>query len=194
LAHRGWDPAPARLIRVGTFSKTLCPGVRVGWMIVPRALRDRIVSLKQGDDLQASSLAQGIVDDYLAHNDFDKRLSMLRRYYRHRAQRMSESIRRALPSWSFSFPEGGFSLWLETDARVSERRFLELAVEEGVCFDLGSSFEPRRDPTAPTKLRVCYSAAPPDRFDEAIRRLARAWRHLTKTTRRRSATPRRVRR
>jgi 2-aminoadipate transaminase len=179
--------ARAHVVRIGTFSKTLCPGLRVGWMIVPRALRSRVVRLKQGDDLQASSLSQAVIDDYLAHNDFDARLVALRRYYHRRASRLANAIRRELPSWSFAFPEGGFSLWLHTDGRVSETRFLRLAVEEGVCFDPGSSFLASHEPGAPTRLRVCYSAAVSARFDEAARRLARAWRRAVASKGRRAA-------
>jgi 2-aminoadipate transaminase len=172
---------PKRCIHVGTFSKTLCPGLRVGWMVVPPSLRRRALRLKQGDDLQASSLAQAVVDDYLAHNDFEARLVVLRRYYRRRATALARALRRALPSWSFAFPEGGFCLWVDTNARVDELALLRAAVEEGVSFDVGSAFQAFPAPHAPTRLRVCYSSAPADRFDEAARRLARAWRRVPKS-------------
>jgi 2-aminoadipate transaminase len=172
-----WQGRRGRVVHVGTFSKTLCPGLRVGWLVVPEALRARALRLKHGDDLQANSLAQAVVDDTLAHIDFDARLAVLRRYYRSRAARLARAIRRALPAWSFAFPEGGFSLWLEADGRVDDARLLRAAVDEGVSFDPGSTFEGLRD-QGPTRLRVCYSAAAPESFDDAAARLARAWRRV----------------
>jgi len=168
--------APRRTYHVGTFSKTLCPGLRVGWLVVPRVARERARRLKETDDLQANSLAQAVVNDYLGHVDFDRRVEVLRRYYRGRAARLAEAIRRALPAWRFRFPEGGFCLWIETDAAVDERRFAELALEEGVSFDPGSDFQVGSAPSAATTLRLCFSYVSPARFGSGARRLARAWR------------------
>jgi 2-aminoadipate transaminase len=171
--------APGRTYHVGTFSKTLCPGLRVGWLVVPRGQRARAVRTKEADDLQANSLAQAVVSDYLAHADFSARLGVLRRFYRRRATRLANAVRRALPGWRFQFPEGGFCLWLETDARVSERRFSEVALDEGVSFDAGSSFQPSRA-DGPMRLRLCFSLAAPDTFERGVRRLARAWARITR--------------
>jgi len=168
--------APSRTYHVGTFSKTLCPGLRVGWLVVPRAARERARRRKEADDLQANSLAQAVVNDYLAHTDFDRRVEILRRYYRGRAARLAEAVQRALPAWRFRFPEGGFCLWVETDAAVDERRFAELALEEGVSFDPGSDFQIGRAQGAPARLRLCFSYVSPGRFAAGARRLARAWR------------------
>jgi len=168
--------APHRTYHVGTFSKTLCPGLRVGWLVVPRAARERARRLKETDDLQANSLAQAVVNDYLGHVDFDRRVDVLRRYYRGRAARLAEAIRRSIPSWRFRFPQGGFCLWIETDAAVDERRFAELALDEGVSFDPGSDFQVGRGAGAPTTLRLCFSYVSPARFGAGARRLARAWR------------------
>ncbi|HEY0709332.1 MAG TPA: PLP-dependent aminotransferase family protein [Polyangia bacterium] len=175
--------APERTYHVGTISKTLCPGLRVGWLVVPRARRERALEIKQTVDLQSNSLAQAIVEDYLSHVDFEARLRVLRRFYRKRASQLAEAVRKALPSWSFSFPEGGFSLWLTTDATVDEKRFFERAIAEGVSFDLGSSFVRRRLP-GPTQVRLCFSAEKPGKFVEGARRLARAWRWAVKSARR----------
>jgi len=172
------ERARARTFHVGTFSKTLCPGLRVGWLIAPRRLRRRALRLKQTNDLQSNSLAQAVLDDYLAHHDFDARLAVLRRFYRRRASRLAEAVRRALPGWHFVFPEGGFGLWLQTDDAADEVRLLRAAIAEGVSFDAGSQFRWARAAGQPLAMRLCFSLARPADFEEGARRLARAWRSV----------------
>jgi 2-aminoadipate transaminase len=180
---------PARTYHVGTFSKTLCPGLRVGWLVVPPRRRAHALRLKQNDDLQSNSLSQAVLADYLAHNDFDARLVALRRLYRRRAQRLAEAVQKALPGWRFNFPEGGFCLWIEADAAVDETRFLELALAEGVTFDGGSAFHAQPVAHRATHLRLCFSFEDPARFREGVARLARAWRRAQRQTSRKTSRP-----
>jgi 2-aminoadipate transaminase len=166
--------APQRVFLIGTFSKTLCPGLRVGWLVPPPRYRRRALRLKHDSDLQSNSLAQAIVDHVLAHDDFDERLVRLRRFYRRRASRLAAALKRHLPSWRFRFPEGGFTIWAEADDVVDEARFLAHATRHGVSFDPGSMF--RADArTTPTAVRLSFAAAPGPELEEAVRRLARAW-------------------
>lgn len=167
-----------RIFYVGTFSKTLSPGLRVGYLVAPARFRKRALGKKQDDDLQANSLAQSIVEDYLAHNPFDDFVAGLRRHYARRARRLMEAVRRHLPSWRFDVPQGGFGLWIDTDARVDEARLLARSIKAGVSFDPGSWFctQPNR---GITQMRLCFSAAPEDALGEGVRRLARVWRRLT---------------
>ena len=168
---------PRRTLHVGTLSKTLCPGLRVGWLVVPPSLRRRARELKENDDLQANSLTQAIAGDYLRGIDFDRRLQRLRRFYLARATRLTREVKKALPSWRFVFPQGGFSVWVDTGAAVLERRFAEIALDEGVSFDSGSAFvaAPATSGSKSALLRLCFSSVPPARFAESARRLARAW-------------------
>jgi 2-aminoadipate transaminase len=175
--------APDRTYHVGTMSKTLCPGLRVGWLVVPHSRRQRAVKTKQDVDLQANSLAQAVVDHYLSNHDFDARLRVLRRFYQRRAARLSEAVHKTLPNWTFDFPAGGFCLWIQTDAAVDEKRFLERAVAEGVSFDLGSTFLRHHDRREPNRLRLSFSYEDPTKFTEGVRRLARAWRWAVKSAR-----------
>ena len=170
----------------------LCPGLRVGWLIPPRAYRDRAVELKQGADLQAGGLAQAIVEDYLTGGhgwsrgqgvDFDARLLRLRAFYRRRAEVLARALRRHAPRWTFDFPEGGFALWVSTDARVNEARLLAAAVGEGVSFDVGSPFQVERGAATSTAIRLCFSSAPRDGLEEGVRRLVRAFGRVARVTR-----------
>jgi 2-aminoadipate transaminase len=178
--------APDRVLHVGTLSKTLCPGLRIGWLVAPPGMRRHAVCLKQGGDLQASSLAQAVIEDYLTGGgayppeDFEGRLARLRRFYRIRAGALHRALRAFLPGWRLAKPVGGFAIWAEApiDAPpVDEVAFLEAAVAAGVTFDPGSMFRPD-GAGAPLALRLCFSSAPVASFVEGARRLARAW-HLT---------------
>jgi len=164
--------------------------LRIGWLVAPARFRKRALRIKQGSDLHASSLAQAIVADLLGPTpggggfDFEARLVRLRRFYRARAAALGRALAAHLPGWRFSDPEGGFAIWARADRpslalsgqrRVDEKAFLEAAAAEGVMVDPGSIFRADRS-VEPMAIRLCFSAAPPTRFDEGVRRLARAWR------------------
>jgi 2-aminoadipate transaminase len=172
--------APDRVFFIGTFSKTLAPGLRVGWLVPPERFQEEATRAKRDADLQANGLGQAIVERYLRAEGFQHRLDRLRAFYRRRAKQLASAIRHELPGWRFQFPEGGFALWLEPDApdcRGGELGLLEAAVDEGVSFDPGSSFRSGRSPH-PLALRLCYSALDPKDLTEGARRLARAWRRV----------------
>lgn len=183
--------APDRVLHVGTLSKTLSPGLRIGWLVVPRRLRVRAVDLKQGSDLQASSLGQAIAEAYLLGDgdlpgvDWEARLIRLRRFYRRRAALLARALRTHLPDWRFTAPEGGFAIWAQApdgQRAPDELRLLRAAVAAGVSFDPGSTF--RADRAAhPLAMRLCFSAAPVASFAVGARRLAEVWRRAARTTR-----------
>jgi 2-aminoadipate transaminase len=167
--------APDRVFHVGTFSKTLCPGLRVGWLVPPRSLRAEVLQLKQSADQQAASLPQAILEDYLRTEDFDQRLVRLREFYGRRAARMERALRKHLPGWRFDPPVGGFAIWVEPDAEPNEAFFLAAAIEHGVAFDPGSLFR-AHGAVSPFALRLCFSSVACDEdLDEGVRRLARCW-------------------
>lgn len=165
--------APDRVFHVGTISKTLAPGLRVGWLVPPRAHRARVLRLKHDGDLQASSLGQSVLESFLEREDFDARLDRARRFYALRAKRMVRALAR-VPGFRFRMPEGGFAVFVETDAEGDDRRFLEIATAHGVSFDPGRMFRPD-ERSSPISFRVCFSAVAAHQIDEGVRRLARAF-------------------
>ena len=164
----------AQVWHVGSFSKTLCPGLRVGWLVPPPAWRERALEVKHASDLQASSLGQAVLELFLAHDDFEARLARERRFYRARASRLVRAVRRHLPDWRCDEPEGGFALFLETDEPGDDFVLLEMATRHGVSFDPGRAFRPDNG-SSPLALRLCFSYAHARDLDEGVRRLARAW-------------------
>lgn len=170
--------APDRVLHVGTFSKTLCPGLRVGWLVPPRALLEEALRLKREADLQAGSLAQAVLEAYLDTGDFDAHLSRARATYAARAARLVRAIRRELPALRLVTPEGGFAVFVETDLHgIDEARALAIATEVGVSFDPASAFRASGS-TEPLGMRLSCSSLSGVAIDEAVRRLARVLREL----------------
>jgi 2-aminoadipate transaminase len=165
--------APDRVWHVGTFSKVVSPGLRVGWLVAPRHLRDRLVEAKQAADLQTGSLAQVTIARLLATIDYDDLVDRARNLYAARAEAMVAALRRHAPSWRFAEPEGGFSLWVETDLEGDDVVVLEAAVAAGVSVDPGRMFRPGGE-AGPVAFRISFSHAPIATLDEGVRRLVRA--------------------
>lgn len=172
--------APDRVWHVGTFSKSICPGLRVGWLIPPPAQRAAALHVKQASDLEANRLGQAILEQFLPVHSFDAMLARARRFYRRRAERLARSLRRHLPSFRHPFPQGGFSIWVETDVAGDEIALLERGLAEGVAFDPGHVFRPESPggEAAPIALRLSFSSLRDDEIDAGVQRLARAFRGL----------------
>jgi 2-aminoadipate transaminase len=166
--------APERTFHVGTFSKTVCPGFRIGWLVPPRAHHDGVLRLKASADLQANSLSQTILAEMVRGWDYDAHLARARRAYARRADALLSAVRRWLPSFEVTEPEGGFSIFVQTDTRGDDARLLQLAAEHGTAFDPGRLFlaEPS---DAPLSFRLCHSSIRTRSIDVAVKRLSRAW-------------------
>ena len=165
---------PASTFHVGTFSKNLCPGLRVGWLVAPRLFRERALDIKRESDLQANSLAQSILEEFFSHDDFEARIAKARRLYRRRAARLVNALRHHLPRWTFVEPKGGFSIWVDTGSAGDDVAFLGRAVAGGTSFDPGSMF--RVEERSTLTLRLSYSCLAETRIEEGVERLAAAWR------------------
>lgn len=162
---------------VGTFSKILCPGLRVGWLVPPRGQERAALDAKREFDLQTSGLSQSLTASYLSLQNLDVRLKALRAFYQRRAQALIESVKQHFPAWKFDVPEGGFSLWLMPDAQVDETRLMACALHEGMSFDPGSQFRPD-GVVSPLALRLCFSFNNEVDLQTAVTRLARAWHRM----------------
>jgi 2-aminoadipate transaminase len=166
--------APERVAHVGTFSKTLCPGLRVGWLVVPPSYREAARRAKQIMDLQANGLAQCLVEHFVVLDDFERHLERLRGHYARRANALSEAMKRTMPSFRFAEPRGGFSLWVTSEIAGDDTELLATAMTHGVSFDPGRDFRPEGG-SSPLAMRLSFSSLPIASMKEAARRLARAF-------------------
>lgn len=164
--------APERVWHVGTVSKTIAPGLRVGWLVPPARHHTAALDFKHEADLQTASVSQIALTRMFELVDYDALLERARTTYAARAVALADALRRHAPSLQFTDPIGAFSIWIETGEHGDEIALLEAALDEGVMFDPGSCFRAARD--GDIALRLCYSNAPVDRFDEGVQRIVRA--------------------
>jgi GntR family transcriptional regulator/MocR family aminotransferase len=167
------------VIAVNSFSKFLLPGIRVGYMVVPQRLRERLIRGKQAADLFTSSLMQRALAEYLDSGRLGDHLDTIRRAYRRRRDAMLAGLARHMPAGTqWTCPQGGLCLWMRLPESISAGELYLIAIDHGVAFALGSVFFPK-DPD-PSSLRLNFAAHPSARIEEGLARLGRAVReHLT---------------
>ncbi len=163
--------APDRVWHIGTISKTLAPGLRVGWLVPPESEHQAALDIKQAADLQTASISQAALARFLSHFDYDAYVAKARKTYADRAHAMVEALHRHAPALRFPVPQGGFSIWIETDLRGDDVALLRAALADGVMIDPGTDFRPVR--RANLAFRISYSHVPAEQLGEGGRRIAR---------------------
>jgi 2-aminoadipate transaminase len=162
------------VVYLGTFSKILSPGMRLGWVVADRELLRRYVLVKQGADLHTSSLVQLLAARFVLDHDLEAHIARIREVYRARRNAMIAALEEHFPvNVGFTRPAGGLFLWVELPKGLDARRFLEAAIEERVAFVPGESFFPNGGHE--NTLRLNFSAMPEERIAEGIRRLGRVF-------------------
>jgi 2-aminoadipate transaminase len=160
------------VILLGTFSKILSPGLRLGWVVADSEILQRYVLVKQGVDLHTSSLTQLLAAHFMLENDLETHIARLRDVYRGRRDAMLAALEEHFPKEvNFTRPAGGLFLWVELPEGMNARWLLERALEERVAFVPGEAFFPGGGHE--NTLRLNFSAMPEERITEGIRRLDR---------------------
>jgi len=161
-------------IYLSTFSKTLAPGMRLGWLVAPEVVTARLVQAKQGADLHTSTFVQMIVNDVCRRGLLEYQVRRLRQVYRQRRDVMLAALEEHFPEGtSWTHPRGGLFLWARLPEGFDSGDFLNTAVsEERVAFVPGFPFYP--DGRGRNTMRLNFSNARPERIREGIARLGRA--------------------
>jgi 2-aminoadipate transaminase len=165
-----------RVVSIGTVSKLLAPGLRIGWVAGPPEVVAAVERLKQAADLHTSSLSQHLVAELLADDTW---LEQHRRHviaiYEHRRRALTDAAVAHLAEVAhFSPPAAGMFLWLQLRHGTDARHLLARAMQAGIAFVPGAEFAARgtHDRTHASKLRLSIAPVSTGRFDEAMRRLA----------------------
>lgn len=178
LRYAGVAPQPLAaldrdglVIHIGTFSKTLSPGMRLGWLIAAEPIFKEAVIAKQAADLHTSTVEQRAAALLLQDFDYDAHIKVLCRVYGERCKAMRDAIERHFPAGTrWTTPEGGLFLWVELPETVSAQEMFEDALRERVAFVPGTSFfagEPRTN-----FMRLNFSNQKPEMITEGIGRIA----------------------
>lgn len=166
--------APKQTILLGSFSKTVAPGFRIGWLVAPEPIYEKLLVAKQAADLHTSSVNQYILCRYLKDNDLDNHVQLIIDAYGSQCKAMVAAARRHLPQEvSLWEPEGGMFLWGKLPEGYDAMALFDFAVREKVVFVPGAPFF-TGDQGAST-FRLNFSCSSPDEIEEGMARLAKAF-------------------
>ncbi|MFI1051577.1 PLP-dependent aminotransferase family protein [Streptomyces griseoruber] len=167
--------ASDRTVLLGSLSKVLAPGMRLGWLRAPAALCRSCVLAKQALDLHSSTVDQAAAAQYLGEHDLDARLVPARAAYRERCEAMLASLPHALPRGStWSRPDGGMFVWVRLPDGYDTGALLPDAVHHGVAYVPGAPFF--AGPGDPATLRLSFATHRPKEIETGVKRLARVFR------------------
>jgi 2-aminoadipate transaminase len=171
-----WDEAGC-VIYASTFSKTIAPGLRLGWLAASAENFSRLLILKQAADLHTSSFDQRVAHEYLTRNDQIAQLAHIRRAYGERFAVMDAALRAEMPAgYEWTHPDGGMFLWVTGPAELDGLTLLEQAITRRVAFVPGRDFFPTEG--GGNYLRLNFSHSPPEQIREGVHRLATLCREL----------------
>jgi len=162
-----------RVIFLGTFSKTFCPGFRLGWTCASKEILSKYIMAKQGADLQASTILQMQLDKFLELCDLDKHIEKIKVAYKIRRDLMVNMMKEEFPEGvQFTYPEGGLFTWVVLPKHINARELALKAIEKNVAFVPGGSFFPNGGNE--NTMRLNYSNMDEERIILGVKRLAEA--------------------
>jgi 2-aminoadipate transaminase len=163
--------AGADAVYLGSFSKVLAPGLRVGYVVAPASLYPKLLQAKQAADLHTPGFNQRIVHEVVRQGFLDRHLDAVRARYRLQRDAMQRALAAHLPAGCrWVPPAGGMFFWVELPAGIDAAALLPRAVEAGVAYVPGAAFyaaQPRAH-----MLRLSFVTVPPDRIDAGVAALA----------------------
>ena len=176
----GFEGAPPRALRadddegviyLGSFSKTIASGLRVGWAVAPHGVREKLVLAAEAATLCPSNYAQLTVSEYLATQPWREQIKSFQEVYRERRDALLESLQAMMPDGTrWTIPAGGFYSWVTLPEGLDATAMLPRAISELVAYVPGTGFFVDGQGTSNLRLSYCYPD--PDRIREGVRRLA----------------------
>jgi len=161
------------VIYLSTFSKTLAPGLRLGWMVAPVDVISKLVQLKQGADLHTSTFAQYVAYEVASDGFLDQHVRHIRRVYSERRKVMLKALEEYFPpEVTWTHPKGGLFLWISLPEGMDSQSLFRTALEENVAFVPGDSFYANVGSESNRHLRLNFSYSAPEQIREGIRRLS----------------------
>lgn len=168
---------PADAYMLGTFSKIAAPGLRLGWVVATPETLPKLVTAKQASDLHCSTFVQRLLIQFLADNDLDAHIAVIRKVYGEQRNLMVERIKAEFPDEvTCTEPEGGMFLWVTLPEGCSTFDLFDLCIKEKVAFVPGGPFFV--DGGGAREMRLNFSNAEPERIAEGIARMGRAIKKL----------------
>ncbi len=158
------------VVYLGTFSKTLAPGFRVGWALAPHAIREKLILANEAAVLSPSSFSQLVISEYLRDADWRGQIDTFRGVYRERKEAMISALQEHLPELSWTNPNGGFYVWLTLPPHLDSKAMLPRAVTELVAYTPGTAFYGDGSGAQNIRLSFCYPT--PENIKVGVRRLA----------------------
>jgi DNA-binding transcriptional MocR family regulator len=168
--------APDVVVYASSFSKTVCPGIRVGYLIGPEELIGAITKLAVSAYISPNMVAQAIVNQFCRTGAIDRSIETVREALRERAQTLCSALAQHLPDARFVEPEGGYFLWVDLPDGTDVSVLFDAAAARGVQFVKGTDFVLEGGESS---LRLAYSGVTPAEIDEGVKRLAEAYREVS---------------
>jgi 2-aminoadipate transaminase len=166
---------PERVVYASSFSKTVCPGIRVGYLVGPAELIAQIAKLATNTYISPSMVSQAIVYEFCASGAIERSIEMVRTALAKRLATLETALARELPEAQFVAPEGGYFMWVTLPEGTEVDALFQRAGELGVAFVKGSDFLLQGGENT---LRLAYSGVTPEQIEDGVARLAEAYRSL----------------
>jgi 2-aminoadipate transaminase len=163
---------PERVVYASSFSKTVCPGIRVGYLVGPTELIAEIAKLATGAYISPSMVSQSIVYEFCASGALERSIETVKTALTRRLRTLEVALQRELPEARFVAPEGGYFMWVTLPEGSDVSALFEAAAEREVAFVKGTDFLMEGGENT---LRLAYSGVTPEEIDEGIARLAEAY-------------------
>ena len=165
---------PELTVLLGSFSKIVSPGFRIGWIVAPPKIMGKLLVAKQATDLHTSNFTQNILAQYLDDNDLDQHIAKIRECYGHNCEKMESVLAEIFPpEVTFTAPDGGMFLWGELPEGMNSMDLFDYCAKEKAVFVPGEPFYTNDNPTR--SFRLSFSCVDDDTIVEGIQRLKKGY-------------------